>query len=634
MIKKVCFFYTILMSLNSLGQKKLEISASAISEDLKKDVHKIIVDRTESVDIVNQNILRKKSSETTLVLDKEGITAVDLSLYYDKLRKIKSVETKIYNAEGTLIKTFKEKDFSDASIADGFSIFTDDRIKYLNLNHYEFPAFIKFDYEIEQSNTISIPSFSPIQNAGDKVLNTSFTLNFPEGFVINKLENNIDKYSIKSEKSDTKIKYEAQNLFAPEYEELNTRYVDLLPVARFGNNKLSLGNVRGNIDSWNDFGQWYFQNFLEGLDALPESTILKMRDLTKYAKSDIEKAKIIFEYVQNNTRYISVQVGLGGWKPFPAKEVDKLGYGDCKALTNYTKALLSSVGVTSYYTIIHASNNIVDINDKIISLQGNHAILTIPTSEGELFLECTSQKVPFGYLGTSTDNRKVLVIKPDGAYFTKTYSGKEEKNVLSAAFQVDLKNIKRVKTTAVFYNNGSFYNDIFGMDVNDKKELEAYLKNLFSSLKNITIIDYKTANDKEKFTFKEDIILESEFIGAKMGNDYLISVNPFLDLVNKPKVYKVRKTPFSIQRGRTYEITTEFLIPVGYRVSQKSDIKTIKTKFGIHMIEIQYDENKVTVSERFILKTGDYSKEEYNEYVKFVADVHVNNNSKFVISKI
>ena len=634
MIKKAFFFYTIFMSFSGFAQKKLNLSAADVSDDLKKDVHKIIVDRTESVDIINQNILRNTSSETTLVLDKEGVKSVDLSLYYDKLRKIKSIETKLYDATGVLIKTFKEKDFSDASIADGFSIFTDDRIKYISLDYYQFPFFIKFDYEVEQANTISIPSFAPIQNAGDKVLNASFTLRYPEGFVINKLESNIGEYNIRTEKKATEIKYEAQNLFAPEYEELNIRYIDLLPLVRFGNDKLSLGNVKGNVSSWNDFGTWYFQNFLEGQDGLSEATVLKMQTLTQHAKSDIEKAKIIFDYVQNNTRYISVQVGLGGWKPFPAKEVDKLGYGDCKALTNYTKALLSSVGVTSYYTIIHASGNVVDINEKIISLQGNHAILTIPSAEGEVFLECTSQKIPFGYLGTSTDNRKALVIKPDGAYFVKTYSGKEDKNVLSANFQVDLRNRQRVKTNIVFNNKGSFYNEIFSIDVNNRKEMDSYLKNLFSSLKNMVIVDYKASNDKEHFLFKEEIRLESDFLGSKMGNDYLITVSPFLNLVNKPKAYKTRTTPFSIQRGKTYEIMTEFLIPEGYSVSQRPEIKTVETKFGFHSMDIQYNENKITVTEKFILKTGDYSKEDYTLYQKFVTDVRMNNNSKFIISKI
>lgn len=131
----------LLCSFSCMAQKKLDVSIASIPEDLKKDVHKIVVDRSEIVEIVNQNILRNKSSETNLVFDEIGLKGVDLSLYYDKLKKIKAIECKVYDANGILVKTFREKDFTDTSIADGFSVFTDDRLKHIQVNHYQYPFF-------------------------------------------------------------------------------------------------------------------------------------------------------------------------------------------------------------------------------------------------------------------------------------------------------------------------------------------------------------------------------------------------------------------------------------------------------------------------------------------------------------
>lgn len=493
---------------------------------------------------------------------------------------------------------------------------------------------MKFDWESEQENTISIPSFIPIQNAKENVLNASYTLTYPDGFSIDKLEKNITEFLVEKTHIGNKLQYTVKNIKAPEYEELNTSYVDLLPLVRFGNNKFALGGVKGNVNSWEDFGYWYYQSFLKDLDKLPEETILKMKFLTRNAENDIEKAKLIFDYVQNNTRYISVQVGLGGWKPFSAEQVSKLGYGDCKALTNYTKALLKSVNVNSFYTVIHADSDIVDINEKIISLQGNHVILTIPTNDGNVFLECTSQKVPFGYLGISTDNRKALVIKPDGAYFVETHSNKENENVLVADFKVDLNNMQRVKTTAVFNNKGSFYNNIFTINSEDKKEVTSYLKKLFSTLKDLNIIDYQFLNNKDTYVFNETIQMESAFIGSKMGNDYLITINPFFNVAQIPKKYKDRKSGFSIKRGKSYDFKTEFLIPKGYGISQKPEILNLETKFGTYVINITEEEGRLMIKEKFVLKSGDYSKDDYNIYQQFITDVVLNNKSKFIVTKI
>ena len=66
--------------------------------------------------------------------------------------------------------------------------------------------------------------------------------------------------------------------------------------------------------------------------------------------------------MQNNTRYISIQLGIGGWRPFEAAYVASKGYGDCKALSNYMYSLLKEAGILSYYTLVKAGAGEEDIN--------------------------------------------------------------------------------------------------------------------------------------------------------------------------------------------------------------------------------------------------------------------------------
>ena len=131
---------------------------------------------------------------------------------------------------------------------------------------------------------------------------------------------------------------------------------------------------------------------IKGRDIIDEATKLKVLDLVKDATSSLEKAKIVYQFMQNKTRYISVQVGIGGWEPIAADKVDKVGYGDCKGLTNYTKALLDVVGVTSYYTVVYAQEK-RDLDTNFASIQGNHVILNIPRKKKDIWLECTSQTI-------------------------------------------------------------------------------------------------------------------------------------------------------------------------------------------------------------------------------------------------
>ena len=91
-----------------------------------------------------------------------------------------------------------------------------------------------------------------------------------------------------------------------------------------------------------------------------------------------------------------------------------MGYGDCKALTNYTRVLLKTVGIESYYTVVYGDRRIENFEQDFVSMQGNHIILAIPSNDNYIYLECTSQTSPFGYNADFTDDRYALIVKPEG----------------------------------------------------------------------------------------------------------------------------------------------------------------------------------------------------------------------------
>ena len=92
-----------------------------------------------------------------------------------------------------------------------------------------------------------------------------------------------------------------------------------------------------------------------------------------------------------------------------AKDVDRLGYGDCKALSNYTRVLLDKVGVKSFYTVIYGDSNRKDVDKDFVSYQGNHAILTIPHNDKNYFL-INMRLISFNFINASTGVRVLMSI--------------------------------------------------------------------------------------------------------------------------------------------------------------------------------------------------------------------------------
>ena len=141
---------------------------------------------------------------------------------------------------------------------------------------------------------------------------------------------------------------------------------------------------------------------------------------------------MVYEYFQNKTRYVNVQIGIGGWQPIEANTVDRLGYGDCKALAFYLKTLLDKVGVKSYYTIIHAGNDAEALIKDFPSNQFNHVILCVPmeNKKDTIWLESTNQIIPFGYIGTFTDDRDALLIDESGGRIVHTPKYTAQDNII------------------------------------------------------------------------------------------------------------------------------------------------------------------------------------------------------------
>lgn len=614
------------------SQQKLDFELNSISPDFIKDSDIITVDKKIEIEIINQNTSKEKFSETFLLFDKNGLKNFKNGTCYDNLTKLDSINVKIYDANGNFVKTYYKQNFSDVTISDGYSLYNDNRAKLIKLDYAKYPFFAKIEYYKTNDFTIFINPFFALERENHKVLNTEYSIKYPEGFNLKTFEVNLKEYQIEKEIEHNKISYKGKNLVAPDFEDMNLRYLDLLPEVRFSIDKFALSTVQGQANNWDEFAIWYNNNFLEGLDELPKTTVSKMITLTKNADSEIEKVRIIFDYVQKNTRYVSIQTGIGGWKPFSAAEVDKVKYGDCKALTNYTKALLKSVGINSYYTILYASNKIKDINEDIIGIQGNHVLLSYPHEDGFIFLECTDQNVPFGYLSSMTDNRKVLLVSSAGAQLVKTQSFKQNNNQIEAHFVIDLTNINEVQTTADISFSGLFYNEIFDLNVQNKDQVKTFLQNQFAVFKNLQVIDSEFENNIEDVVFKEKIKLTSSFTGSKAGNDFLINLNPFFKTITVPKKGKERKSEFQIPRNKNILITTKYILPPNLKISHLPNSENIQTDFGAYQIDFFQTNNELLLKLHYSENSGNYSKDQFQEFSDFANQVQKIDDSKFIIT--
>lgn len=619
----------------SVGAQNTDYAVSGIAPVLKENANAIMRLNQKVITISSRKSLNTKNKKAITILNDNGLSHLGAYEYFDKSTRVKSIEAVVLNAAGKEIKKIRSKDFKESALSDGATI-TDNRIIALDYTPTEYPFTIVYESETESSNTAFIPSWYPIDGSFMSIENASISITTAVALGFKYKEVNIagNEGIIKEEKNNT-LTYKAQNLQAVKSEEYAPSLQNILPHVMFGLDNFNLEGVEGVATNWKEFGSWMYSNLLEGTDEIPTATQTKIKALVGDEKDPVKIAKIVYGYVQNKTRYVSIQLGIGGWKPMLAKDVDRLGYGDCKALSNYTRALLKVVNVPSYYTVIYGDTQRRDLQQDFVSMQGNHVILALPVGDKMYWLECTSQVSPFGFQGDFTDNRLALIVKPEGGEIIRTreYAMGDNTQISKGTYQIDEKGgftgILQIKS------KGTQYDNKYGYSRKSNEDLNKFYKRYFGNINNLKLKKINLSNNKEEIEFLEELTLEATEYGNIAGGKLMFALNAFNQVNGVPQRYRNRNHPFEISRGFSDYDEVVIDLPKGYSIEAKPENFELKDAFGEYKTEyIVINENQLLYKRFFQTNEGSYQKDQYENFRKFRDQVARNDNAKIVLAKI
>ncbi len=633
-IKNFMSVLLLFITFNIFSQDDL-YSSLTIAPELKENANAIIRNHDIIIELHSYANMTVKAKRVITIFNKNGLKHLDSYIYYDPEIKVKSISALVYNAFGKEIKKFKRKDFKDYS-ASGSNLYSDNRVLALDYTPIDYPFTFVFETEIQTNSTAFIPRWYPVEGYFISAENSSYKVINHQNVNLDVKEYNIDIEGIENLSNGNTIYFEAKNLSAFKWESLSPAFNKFAPIVRVAPQKFRLIDVDGYAENWNDFGKWNYDNLLIGRNDLPESAKTEVANLVQGIDNPIEKAKIIYQYVQDKTRYISIQLGVGGWQPMLASKVDEVSYGDCKALTNYTKALMESQGIIAYYTVVYGDNDVRDIESEFVGMQGNHVILNLPNEGNSIWLECTSQKVPFGHIVNFTDDRDVLVITPEGGRIehTKVYTSKE--NYLKSKATVVLNENGGFNAEVNLKSGGSQYDDRLDRVVDsDHKDRVTYYQKYWSYINGSSLDSIEINNDKDQIEITEKIIIKSPSYAVSAGDKFLVMPNMFNRFTNIPPRYSERKLPFVIQRGFYDEDEYILNIPEGFTIDALMEDKEITSQFGVYKVEFEkLSETQIKYKRSLEIVKGNYEKEDYNAYRSFRRKIAKADKSSFVLNKI
>lgn len=616
------------------GQENIKLSE--IPPNLISNANAVLRNEEISIEIEAVDKMNIHVKRSVTILNEYGEIHAGAYQFFDTDRKIKNQQAIIYNAEGKEIKKFKQKDFKERSAVASGTLYSDDRVQYLDYTAQSYPYTIVYESELQTGTTVFIRPWQPVSGYFLSVQKSTYNFINKAKIPYRLEETNLENLNKNS--SADGFSYSLTNVPAYKREYLSPSLDKFVPNLRVALNEFSLVGVQGKAANWQEFGKWQYDYLLAGKDKLPAHTLSKINTLLQGVATDLDKAKLIYQYVQDNTRYISVQLGIGGWSPMLPEDVDRLGYGDCKALTNFTKALLDSQEITSHYAVVFAGEERKDLDAQFATMQGNHVILNIPQQEEDIWLECTSKTTPFNYLGDFTDNRNVLLIKPEGGEIVKTKAYSFSENLKETYTKIVLEESGDFNASLKRTSGGIPYGNIYHLMSESKNDQILYYKDNWSHLQNLDFQTISFDNNRQEQKFTEVINFKGEKLTSRVANGLLMPVNFFFVTTHEVPRITNRKLPFEIERGHSYKDTFEFHLPKGYMAESIPEEANIETEFGLYRVRVNAGEKEgaktIEVTREYILYEGVWDADKYLDFRDFIKKIDSLNNQKAILVAI
>jgi Domain of Unknown Function with PDB structure (DUF3857)/Transglutaminase-like superfamily len=568
-------------------------NASAIPDSLKANAHS--VKRSEQIvfDVKDIDEAKLTVYEVITALDAEGEKALNFFETSNSFRKLQAIDIVVYDAAGTIINKYKLKDLHVT--ASGQGLVEDGKDYFLKISAPSFPLTVQYQYEIKYKGTLNYPDYY-IQEPEQSVQYSSYTASIPEDLKLRFKAKNISiSPAITVPEKNQIYFWEVKNLRAIPYERGATKDAGNYPQVMIAPNKFSMDGNVGDLSSWKNFGSWYSQ-LLIGTDNLPEWTKNTLKKMVEGVSGDKEKIKIIYNYLQKNFRYVSIQLGIGGYKPFPASFVDEKKYGDCKALSNYLQACLHAIGIKSYQALINARYNVQQVDPSFPHNAFNHDILCVPQTNGDtIWLECTSSTNDFNVLGSFTENKNALLVTPDGGIIVKTPASVPQENTLTLSTKVQLNEDGSGIAEGILTTSGECKQQLLGYLLNEKEDMQkAYFTNYLGFMHPDELeLATDHIQDSAKASFNFSVQKIPDFMtGSKMF------LNPH---ISKPwniqmPMDKERRQDFYFEYPFIKIDSTIYQLPGDYTVAELPAPTKDTFEFGSFETNYSYDTKSNTIT--------------------------------------
>jgi hypothetical protein len=356
------------------------------------------------------------------------------------------------------------------------------------------------------------------------------------------------------------------------------------------------------IPSWQTVADWYSE-LAKDRDVANDTVKARALALTKDLKTPEEKAKAIFYYVEEKTRYVALEFGQGAYQPRPAALTCDTQYGDCKDMTTLLIAMLRDVGVTAYPVLLKVQPIEVSRNDPPSPSAFNHAICLAEINGKKYWLDATAQVVPWGEIPASDRGADAFVIRNGKGTFETIPFATAEENRRDVLAKISLNPDGSAKGTIEMQGNGEwdlFMRTQFSYLTPDR--VRPFMQSMAQNIgPNARVTDYKVSDVSNKDQpVKITMTVEFPAWAAQSGDLLLFKARPEQTGggQSSPLREDGRRLPIAQQKAGLGNSTLELTLPTGYTLFSAPKPTEVKSDLGKFTRTVTATPGKIIVATR------------------------------------
>lgn len=597
-----------------------------------------VVEQTTQVVCKNKNNATEKHRVVYEILNQKGKEFADVSIMCDKYNSLSSFLGIVTDASGKEIKKIKKGDLNRTEYSsEAFA--TDDYLLYYEYTPPTYPITVTYEWTEEmKGGLLGFPAFVPQMGTRLEVVHSKYELTAPADMGIRYKAVNMPSEVEEKKNADGTVTFVAEvNQLAPvPDEDYHVPALEMLPAVYFAPSNFNYLGTSGNSSTWEDLGKWQY-GLLDGRDELTDEFKASLHAMTDTCTSVRSKIAVVYQLMEKTTRYVSIQLGIGGLQPFPAKEVCRTGFGDCKGLTNYMRAMLKELGIRSVYCTINSGKRRDFYPDFASSGMSNHVVLCVPEASGDsLWIECTNATLPLGYVHSDIAGHHAMAVDEQGGHLVRLPEYADTLHLQMTKVDVNLAADGSAQLRVQQRSEFGQYEDLIPLRyADDKKRKEWVLKNMTvpqASVSTISVDEHREPYGVPcmNVTAEIDSRKYANITGARM----FVPVNPTHRTYSSVPNHPNRKGKVYVGTGyRDIDVVT-IHIPDGFTLEALPAPVQLKEAFGEFEIKAEkINDQTVAVNTSLTMHRGTYPVEAFKALYEFKKKVLQQYHQQLVLKK-